>query len=94
MVYLVLQQRGYFKGIIVNATNTTANDGGYDIRLSGSEWKLFQANQKKAVMAAKAMKLKVTKDSSGFIDHPILCCTLQSSSSFHGQLQNIWLFSI
>ena len=62
----MLQQNNSFKGIIVNSTNTTANDGGYTIRLRASQWKIFQMNQASASSgSAEAMKLKVTVDASG-----------------------------
>ena len=68
--YIMLQQSESFMGIIVNASNTTANDGGYTVRLSASEWKTFQINNvstaaKAASTSTKATKLKVTVDASG-----------------------------
>lgn len=72
---------GCFKGIIVNSSNTTANEGGYDIRLSVSQWKLLKTNQANAAATKTTTsattssveeddedsKLNLTKDSSGLI---------------------------
>ena len=68
----MLQQNGSFKGIIVNSANTTANEEGYTIRLRASQWKIFQSNQSSASSgSAEAMRLKITKDASGFISFNI-----------------------
>ena len=64
--YYALQQKGCFEGIVVNCDNTTANDGGYDIRLSCSEWKSFQANMSDSSSpGGTAAKLSIKQDTSG-----------------------------
>ena len=66
----------------MNSSNTTANEGGYDIRLSVSQWKLLKTNQANAAATKTTTsatttsiieeddedtKLNLTKDSSGLI---------------------------
>jgi len=79
--YITLQQSECFKGIIVNSTNTTANDGGYTIRLSASEWKLFQINNVSASAksaTSTTTKLSVTVDASGLIvDHTVCAVSVK-----------------
>ena len=69
--YYVMQQNGFFKGLRISPK--ADSEGSYTVRLSGSEWKVFQTNMGSSGEvtevsggpgAAGAIKISVTMDSS------------------------------